>query len=92
LIEFKQELSDIYKDINSNRKNLSHIDILVVWDVKFKDKENLQKDKGDILTQKDITANVFYGVTHQLLAGSRQQPLPIIELKTILELVFNYQG
>ncbi|MHC5826193.1 MAG: ATP-binding protein, partial [Nostoc sp.] len=91
LIEFKQELSDIYKDINSNRKNISHIDILVVWDVKFKDKENLQKDKGDILTQKDITANVFYGVTHQLLAGSRQQPLPIIELKRILELVFNYQ-
>ncbi|MEH1904594.1 MAG: hypothetical protein V7L04_25110 [Nostoc sp.] len=92
LIEFKQELSDIYKDINSNRKNISHIDILVVWDVKFKDKENLQKDKGDILTQKDITANVFYGVTHQLLAGSRQHPLPIIELKKILELVFNYQG
>lgn len=50
----------------------------------------MQKDKGDILTEKDITANVFYGVTHQLLAGSRQQPLPIIELKKILEIIFNY--
>ncbi|MFH7028769.1 MAG: ATP-binding protein [Heteroscytonema crispum UTEX LB 1556] len=92
LIEFKKQLSGIYKDINSNKKDISHVDILVVWDVEFKDKETLQKDKGDILTEKDITTNVFYGVTHQLFGGSRQQPLPIIELKKILELLFNYQG
>ncbi|BBD62538.1 hypothetical protein NIES2109_53830 [Nostoc sp. HK-01] len=92
LIEFKRELDSIYKDISSNKKDISHIDILVVWDVNFKDKEKLQRDKGDILTEKDITTNVFYGVTHQLFGGSRQQPLPIIELKKILELVFNYQG
>ncbi|MEH1971122.1 ATP-binding protein [Nostoc sp.] len=92
LIEFKRELIGIYKDISSNKKDITHIDILVVWDVNFKDKENLQRDKGDILTEKDITTNVFYGVTHQLFGGSRQQPLPIIELKKILELVLNYQG
>lgn len=92
LIEFKIELPSIYKDISSNKKDISHIDILVVWDVNFKDKEKLQREKGDILTEKDITTNVFYGVTHQLFGGSRQQPLPIIELKKILELVFNYQG
>lgn len=91
LIEFKRELDSIYKDISSNKKDISHIDILVVWDVNFKDKEKLQRDKGDILTEKDITTNVFYGVTHQLFGGSRQQPLPIIELKKILEIVFNYQ-
>ena len=50
LIEFKRELIDIYKDISSNKKDISHIDILVVWDVKFKDKEDLQRDKGDIIT------------------------------------------
>ncbi|MGJ5630840.1 hypothetical protein [Nostoc sp. CALU 1950] len=91
LIEFRIELSGIYKDISSNKKDISHIDILVVWDVNFKDKEKLQREKGDILTEKDITTNVFYGVTHQLFGGSRQQPLPIIELKKILELVFNYR-
>lgn len=92
LIEFKKELSGIYKDIHSNKKDISHVDILVVWDVEFDKKEILQKEKGDIITEKDITSNVFYGVTHQLIAGSRQQPLPIIELKKILELLFNYQG
>lgn len=90
--EFKKELNSIYKDINSNKKDINHIDILVVWDVKFEEKENIQKEKGDILTEKDITTNVFYGVTHQLFGGSRQQPLPIIELKKILEMHFNYQG
>lgn len=92
LVEFKKELNDIYKDINSNKKDINHIDILVVWDVKYEEKENLQKEKGDILAKKDITTNVFYGVTHQLFGGSRQQPLPIIELKKILEMRFNYQG
>ena len=92
LVEFKKELNSIYKDINSNKKDINHIDILVVWDVKFEEKENMQKEKGDILTEKDITTNVFYGVTHQLFGGSRQQLLPIIELKKILEMHFNYQG
>ena len=92
LIEFKKELNGIYKDINSNKKDISHVDILVVWDVDFKNKETLQKEKGDILQEKDITTNVFYGVTHQLFGGARQQPLPIIELKKILEMLFNYQG
>ena len=63
----------------------------MVWNVDFEKKEDLQKDKGDILTEKDITTNVFYGVTHQLFGGSRQQPLPIIELKKILQILFNYQ-
>ena len=47
LVEFKKELNSIYKDINSNKKDIG---------------------------------------------GSRQQPLPIIELKKILEMHFNYQG
>ncbi|HEY9802228.1 MAG TPA: ATP-binding protein [Leptolyngbyaceae cyanobacterium] len=91
LIEFKKELVGIYKDIDSNKKDISHVDILVVWDVGFQNKDKLLKAKGDVLTEKDTTTNVFYGVTHQLL-GSRQQALPIIELKKILQLIFNYQG
>jgi hypothetical protein len=91
LIEFKKELNGIYKDISSNKKDITHVDILVVWDVDFENKDNLQKEKGDVLTEKDITTNVFYGVTHQVFGGARQQPLPIIELKKILEILFNYQ-
>jgi hypothetical protein len=92
LIEFKKELSGIHKDITSNKKDLSQVDVLVVWNVDFEKKETLQREKGDILTEKDITTNVFYGVTHQLFGGAKQQPLPIIELKKILEILFKYQG
>jgi hypothetical protein len=91
LIEFKKELNGIYKDISSNKKDITHVDILVVWDVQFENKDNLQKERGDVLTEKDITTNVFYGVTHQVFGGARQQPLPIIELKKILEILFQYQ-
>lgn len=91
LLEFKKELNTIYKDIDTNKKDISHIDILVVWTVNFENKDKLQKDKGDILNEKDVTTNVFHGVTHQLFIGSRQQPLPIIELKRILEIMYNYQ-
>ena len=91
LIEFKKELNGIYKDISSNKKDISHVDILVVWDVNFENKENLQKEKGDVLTEKDITTNVVYGVTHHVFGVARQQPLPIIELKKILEILFKYQ-
>lgn len=63
----------------------------MVWTVNFESRDKLQKDKGDILNEKDVTTNVFHGVTHQLFIGSRQQPLPIIELKRILEIMYNYQ-
>lgn len=91
LLEFKKDLNSIYKDIDTNKKDMSHIDILVVWTVNFENRDKLQTNKGDILCEKDVTTNVFYGVTHQLL-GTRQQPLPIIELKKILEITYNYQG
>ena len=84
LIEFKIKMEDIYKDINSNKKDLSHIDILVCWDVEFNKRDDFQSKKGDVLQLKDITTNVYYGVTHYL-TGARQQPLPIIELKQILK-------
>lgn len=91
LIEFKQSLSDIYKDVDSNKKDLSHIDILVCWNVSFENRTKLQQEKGDILQEKDITVNVYYGVTHQLIGCGRQQPLPIIELKSVLKEVFGFE-
>ncbi|MDB9391880.1 ATP-binding protein [Microcystis aeruginosa] len=90
LIEFKRNLQDIYSDINNNKKDANHIDILVCWDVEFENKNKLQKEKGDILMERDIMRNVFYGVTHSLTVTGRQQALPIIELKKVLEILFNY--
>lgn len=86
LIEFKIKMEHIYKDINSNKKDLRDIDILVCWDVEFDKRDDLQLKKGDVLQLKDITTNVYYGVTHYL-TGARQQPLPIIELKDVLKKV-----
>jgi hypothetical protein len=52
----------------------------------------LQKDKGDVLAEKGVITNVFYGSTHQLIGAGRQQALPIIELKKVLEITLNYKG
>ncbi|MBD2045011.1 ATP-binding protein [Coleofasciculus sp. FACHB-64] len=92
LIEFKKDLKNIYNDINTNKKDISHIDVLVCWDVDFENKEKLQKEKGDVLAEKGVTTNVFYGSTHQLIGAGRQQALPIIELKKVLEITLNYKG
>ncbi|MEO1375357.1 MAG: hypothetical protein AAFW70_13755, partial [Cyanobacteria bacterium J06635_10] len=86
LVEFKKRLNDIYRDIDANKKDLSHIDILVCWDVEFDKRTEILSKKGDVLKEKDITTNVYYGVTHYLIGAGRQQPLPIIELKQILQL------
>ena len=86
LVEFKLNLNGIYRDVNQNRKDVSHIDLLICWSVDYdKNSVNLQKEKGDILREKDPRTNVFYGVTHQLIGLNRQQPLPIIELKQVLK-------
>lgn len=85
LVEFKTNRHKLYSDLDKNKKDISHIDLLVCWDVEHDSKVELQKNKGDILKTKDITTNVFYGVTHYLIGGTRQQPLPIIELKTVLD-------
>ena len=85
LIEFKKRLNDIYRDIDANKKDLSHIDILVCWDAEFDKRTEVLSKKGDVLKEKDVTTNVYYGVTHYLIGAGRQQPLPIIELKQILK-------
>ncbi|MGK7875133.1 MAG: hypothetical protein AB4426_18130 [Xenococcaceae cyanobacterium] len=91
LVEFKKELQGIYKDIDQNKKDISHIDLLICWSTNYDERDKLSTDQGDILQEKDTTTNVFYGVTHQLIGANRQQPLPIIELKTILEKALNIQ-
>ncbi|MGB3759957.1 MAG: hypothetical protein WBA07_26885 [Rivularia sp. (in: cyanobacteria)] len=67
------------------KKDLSRIDILVCWDVEYDKRTDFISIKGDVLKEKDITTNVYYGVTHYLIGVGRQQPLPIIELKQILK-------
>ncbi|MFN9733431.1 MAG: hypothetical protein ACK544_05450, partial [Microcystis sp.] len=90
LIEFKRNLQDIYPDINNNKKDANHINILVCWDIDFENKNKLLKEKGDTLMERDVETNIFYGVTHRLIGAGRQQALPIIELKKVLEILLNY--
>ncbi|MFL0489238.1 ATP-binding protein [Bacillus sp. 179-I 2A5 NHS] len=88
LIEFKQSFNSIYKDIANNKKDINDIDILVCWDVKFDKKDDYLTNYGDILIEKNIDKNIFYGVCYELVTSKRQQPLPIIELKKIIEYLY----
>lgn len=88
LIEFKRDLFGLITDIDKHKKDVSQIDILVVWDEQVRLKEELLKTKGCILRERDITKNPFYGVTHELLGLGRQNPLPIISLRCITKALF----
>lgn len=88
LIEFKRDLDQIYKDVNNNIKDLSDINILVCWDVDISRKDIYDEVEGDILKERIIENNPYFGVTHHLITQKRQQPLPIIELKSLIEYYF----
>jgi hypothetical protein len=90
-VEFKQDLRRLFRDVSNKKKDITHIDILICWDVDFKSRESFQKETGYILKEKNIANNIYYGVTHELNATGRQQPLAIIELKKILELTFGFK-
>jgi len=88
LVEFKRGLSGLLADIDKHKKDVSQIDILVVWDEESQTREDLLKTKGCILRDRDITKNPFYGVTHELLGLGRQNPLPIISLRSVVKTIF----
>ena len=90
LIEFKKDLSGLINDIDKHKKDVGHIDILVVWDEESQREEDLLKSKGCILRQRDVTKNPYYGVTHELIGLGRQNPLPIISLRSITKTIFGH--
>lgn len=91
LIEFKVYLSQIYRDLANNRKDINQIDILVCWDTEYGNKDSILNSQGDIIQEKDIDNTVFYGVTHHLITPKRQQSLPIIELKKVMSLIYDIE-
>jgi hypothetical protein len=90
-VEFKQDLRRLFRDVSNKKKDITHIDILICWDVDFESRESFQKETGYILKEKIIATNIYYGVTHELTAIGRQQPLAIIELKKVLELAYDFK-
>lgn len=44
VIEFKQRIASFLKDLSANNKNLNEIDYLVMFELKDKDKQDLQKN------------------------------------------------
>lgn len=87
LVEYKLKLAGLYQDIDMNKKDVSQIDLLICWEVE--DKEKLLQERGDALLEKDPNINIFHGVTHSLTIAGKVHPLPIIELKTVMQSVYN---
>jgi hypothetical protein len=90
-VEFKQDLRRLFRDVSNKKKDITHIDILICWDVDFESRKSFQKETGYILKEKITSTNIYYGVTHELTATGRQQPLAIIELKKVLELAYGFK-
>ena len=88
IIEYKLKLSHLFRDINDLRKNLNQIDILVCWDVEFENKESFLETQGAVLSTVEQRNNIYYGVTHQVVSAGAM-PLKIIELKTVINIIFN---
>ncbi|WP_079480583.1 ATP-binding protein [Halobacillus salinus] len=85
LIEFKKCLKSIYKDIDQDKKDINHIKALVCWEI---GDEQFYLDQGDRII--DVSENnAFHGVTSELVTTRRHRPLPIIELKEVIKILFD---
>ncbi|MGF1691347.1 ATP-binding protein [Photobacterium kagoshimensis] len=85
LVEFKIDIDGLFKDIDRNKKDVSHVNVLVCWDAKFCNAEKYLRERGDVLRVKDSSLNIYHGVTHELVIAGRSQPLPIIELNKVIQ-------
>lgn len=90
IVEFKRDFECIYKDINKNIKDFSQIDLLICWDSNYSKRNEIRKKTGDQIVEVSPKDRYFYGTTHEVIT-KRQNPLPIIELKKIVELLDNKQ-
>lgn len=90
VIEFKKYLKSIFTDLFQAKKRLQDIDILVCWDVEYERKDEYVEDHGVVLKEVDQSENYYYGVTHAFMGlGRNTNFLPVIELKTVLNKIFN---
>ena len=90
IIEFKHKLRQIFSDVKNIKKNLQDIDIIVCWDVEFEKSSEFVQSNGVVIKEVDRTSNIYYGVTHELIGlGQNTKYLPIIELKTLVNSVYN---
>lgn len=89
VIEYKKNLSGIFRDLKEVKKRLQDIDILVCWSVEYERVNEFVESDGIVLKEVDQSENFYYGVTHEVAGlGRNTNFLPIIELKTILNKKF----
>lgn len=89
LIEFKYYLKNILRDVREVRKRLQDVDILVCWSVEY-EKSKEYDALGIMLKEVDQSENVYHGVTHEFIgAGRNSTYLPVIELKTVLNKLYD---
>ncbi|MBR9747558.1 hypothetical protein CWB32_27425, partial [Bacillus cereus] len=90
VIEYKKQLSGIFRDLKEVKKRLHDIDILVCWSVEYERINEFVESDGIVLKKVNQSENVYYGVTHEVAGlGRNTNFLPIIELKTVLNRKFN---
>lgn len=90
VIEFKHKLSEIFMDVKAIKKNLQDIDIIVCWDTEYEKRNDFVVTTGVVIKEVDKSTNTYFGVTHEIIGlGQNTKFLPIIELKTVINSLFN---
>lgn len=89
IIEFKYKLRSLFDDIRMRKKNISDIDIIVCWDVEYDNVNEFAEKEGIILKRVDPINNIYYGATHEVVCCGRINPLAVIELKMIIDKLYN---
>jgi len=77
--EFKIRLEDLLYDFDKNIKDITELDISIVWDFS---REKIDELEG-IIREENPYGRKYYGVTHILTY--RNKDLPIICLKSLIE-------
>ncbi|WP_162260922.1 hypothetical protein [Secundilactobacillus collinoides] len=84
VIEFKQRIASFLKNLSANNKNWNEIDYLVMFELKDKDKQDLQK-KHIIIESVKPTINNLHA-TYTLYRGNDIRTIQLIELKNIISM------
>lgn len=83
IIEFKYELSALFKDFHSLTKMFSDIHVVVIWELTEPDRKRI-KDKNILLTALDEDDRRLFPCTTYIMESDHARSIEILEIKRLI--------